>query len=295
MPQVKTILKKVKKLDVTTRHLVDGLIAGNYHSVFKGHGMEFSEIREYVPGDDIRAIDWKVTARFNHPYIKEFIEERDLHVYFVIDVSGSGNFGAKISKKEKSLEIIASLMFAALRANDGIGVFLVSDKVEKFIPARKGRKHALQSLNAISYFVPNSAKTDLKRSLEQITKTIKRKSMVFVVSDFIDKSEFLKPLSMLQKRHDVIALRIIDPRERTIPDVGLIELEDEETGEQLLVDTSDEEFRESYDRLVAQNDSQFESDMKKIKTDTISFVTEQNYAIPIRKFFRQRKRRGGHR
>ena len=295
MSQVKTILKKAKKLDVTTRHLVDGLIAGNYHSVFKGHGMEFSEIREYIPGDDIRAIDWKVTARFNHPYIKEFIEERDLHVYFVIDVSGSGNFGANISKKEKSLEIIASLMFVALRANDGIGVFLVSDKVEKFIPARKGRKHALQSLNAISYFVPNSAKTDLKRSLEQVTKTIKRKSMVFVISDFIDKSEFLKPLSMLQKRHDVIALRIIDPRERTIPDVGLIELEDEETGEQILVDTSDEEFRESYARLVAQNDSQFESEMKKIKTDAISFVTEQNYAIPIRKFFKQRKRRGGYR
>ena len=295
MSQVKTILKKVKKLDVTTRHLVDGLIAGNYHSVFKGHGMEFSEIREYIPGDDIRAIDWKVTARFNHPYIKEFIEERDLHVYFVIDVSGSGNFGANISKKEKSLEIIASLMFAALRANDGIGVFLVSDKVEKFIPARKGRKHVLQSLNAISYFVPNSAKTDLKRSLEQVIKTIKRKSIVFVVSDFIDKSEFLKPLSMLQKRHDVIALRIIDPRERTIPDVGLIELEDEETGEQILVDTSDEEFRESYARLVAQNDSQFESEMKKIKIDAISFVTEQNYAIPIRKFFKQRKRRGGYR
>ena len=290
MSQTRAILKKVKKLDVTTKHLVDGLIAGNYHSIFKGQGMEFSEIREYMPGDDIRAIDWKVTARFNHPYIKEFIEERDLQVYFVIDVSGSGNFGAHISKKEKSLEIIASLMFAALRANDGTGVFLVSDDVEKYIPARKGRRHVLQSLNAISEFVPNSAKTNLKRSLEQIAKTIKRKSIVFVISDFIDKSEFLKPLKSLQKKHDVIALRIIDPRERTIPDIGLIELEDEETGEQILVDTSDEKFRESYARLVAQNDSQFESNMNKIKIDAISLITEQNYAIPIRKFFKKRWR-----
>ena len=291
MSQTKAILKKVKKLDVTTRHLVDGLIAGNYQSIFRGQGMEFSEIREYLPGDDIRTIDWKVTARFNHPYIKEFIEERDLQVYFAVDVSGSGNFGANISKKEKSLEIIASLMFAALRANDGIGVFLVSDKVEKFIPARKGRRHALQSLNAISEFVPNSAKTNLKRSLEQIAKTIKRKSIVFLISDFIDKSEFLKPLTILQKRHDVIALRIIDTRERTLPDVGLIELEDEETGEQILVDTSDEKFRESYCELVVQNDSKFESDMKKIKIDAISLITEQNYAIPIRKFFKKRRNR----
>ena len=291
MSQTTEILKKIKKLDVTTKHLVDGLIAGKYHSIFKGQGMEFSEIREYMPGDDIRTIDWKVTARFNRPYIKEFIEERDLQVYFVIDVSGSGNFGAHISKKEKSLEIIASLMFAALRANDAMGVFLVSDRVEKFIPARKGRRHALQLLNATFDFTPKSGKTNLKKPLEQITKTIKRKSIVFVVSDFIDKSDFLKPLKVLQKRHDVISLRIIDPRERTIPNVGLIELEDEETGEQILVDTSDKKFRESYDILIAQNDSQFESNMKKIKIDAISLITEQNYAVPIRKFFKKRRHR----
>ena len=291
MSQTTEILKKIKKLDVTTKHLVDGLIADKYHSIFKGQGMEFSEIREYMPGDDIRTIDWKVTARFNRPYIKEFIEERDLQVYFVIDVSGSGNFGAHISKKEKSLEIIASLMFAALRANDAMGVFLVSDRVEKFIPARKGRRHALQLLNATFDFTPKSVKTNLKKSLEQIAKTIKRKSIVFVVSDFIDKSDFLKPLKVLQKRHDVISLRITDPRERTIPNVGLIELEDEETGEQILVDTSDKKFRESYDILIAQNDSQFESNMKKIKIDAISLITEQNYAVPIRKFFKTRRHR----
>ena len=273
MSQSKDILKKVKKLDIATKQMADGLVSGNYHSVFKGQGIEFSEIRDYRVGDDIRSIDWKVTARFNHPYIKEFIEERELQVYFVIDVSGSGNFGSNVSKKEKSLEIIASLMFSALRKNDDVGVFLTTDKVEKFIPARKGRKHILQLLNMISEYDSNSKKTNMEQSLKKITKTIKRKSIVFVISDFIDKSNFLKPLKILQKRHDVIVLKIFDPREKEISDVGLIELEDEETGEQILVDTSDSKFRDSYARLVLETDSKFVNDMKKIKVD----------AIPLRK------------
>lgn len=288
MSQTKEILKKIKKLDIKTKQLVEGLVTGNYHSIFKGQGIEFSEIREYQAGDDIRAIDWKVTARFNRPYIKEFIEERDLQVYFVIDVSGSGSFGTHVSKKEKSLEIIASLMFASLRHNNGVGIFLISDRVEKFIPARKGRKHIFQALNIISTFIPDSVKTSLKKPLEQISNIIKRKSIIFIVSDFIDKSEFLKPLKILQKRHDVVALRIIDQREKEMPDVGMIELEDEETGEQILVDTSDEEFRNSYSRLIDENDSRFVDDMMCIKVDTISLLTEQNYAIPLKKFFKNR-------
>ncbi|AFS80790.1 hypothetical protein NKOR_04510 [Candidatus Nitrosopumilus koreensis AR1] len=293
MSQTKTILKKIKKLDIKTKQLVDGIITGNYNSVFKGQGIEFSEIRDYRAGDDIRAIDWKVTARFNHPYIKEFIEERDLQVYFVIDVSGSGSFGTNISKKEKSLEIIASLMFAALRNNDGVGVFLVTDNVEKFIPVRKGRKHVLKLLDVISNFTPNSAKTSLKTPLERVSQTIKRKSIVFVISDFIDNSDYLKPLKILRKRHDVIALRIIDPREKEIPDVGLIELEDEESGEQLLVDTSDEDFRNSYSRLVAENDSRFLTNMMKNKVDTISLLTDQNYSIPLKKILQKKVRKNG--
>ena len=288
MSQTKTILKKIKKLDIKTKQLVDGIITGNYNSVFKGQGIEFSEIRDYRPGDDIRAIDWKVTARFNHPYIKEFIEERDLQVYFVIDVSRSGSFGTNISKKEKSLEIVASLMFAALRNNDGVGVFLVTENMEKFIPVRKGRRHVLKLLDIISNFTPISTKTSLKKPLERVSKTIKRKSIVFVISDFIDNSDYLKPLKMLRKRHDVIALRIIDPREKEIPDVGLIELEDEESGEQILVDTSDEEFRDSYSRLVAENDSHFLANMMKNKIDTISLLTDQDYSIPLKKFFKRR-------
>jgi len=290
MSQVKEILKKIKKLDIKTKQLVDGIISGNYHSVFKGQGIEFSEIRDYRAGDDIRTIDWKVTARFNHPYIKEFIEERDLQVYFIIDISGSGNFGTNISKKEKSLEIISSLMFAALRNNDGIGIFLITDNIEKYIPARKGRKHVLELLNILTTFTPNFTKTNLKKPLEQASKIIKRKSIVFVISDFIDNDEFLKPLKILRKRHDVIALRITDQREKEIPDVGMIELEDDETGEQILVDTSDEEFRNSYSRLIAKNNSKFLTNMMKNKIDTISLLTDQDYSVSLKKFFKKRSR-----
>lgn len=290
MSQTKEILKKIKKLDIKTKQLVDGIISGNYHSVFKGQGIEFSEIREYRAGDDIRTIDWKVTARFNRPYIKEFIEERDLQVYFVIDVSGSGSFGTNISKKEKSLEIIASLMFAALRNNDGIGVFLITDNLEKYIPARKGRKHILQLLNILTTFMPNSAKTNLKKPLTRVSKIIKRKSIVIIISDFIDSSEYLKPLKIIRKHHDVIALRIVDPREKEIPNVGMIELEDGETGEQILVDTSDEKFRNSYSKLIAENDLQFQRNMMKNNIDTISLSTEQNYSTALKTFFKKRIR-----
>ena len=289
MNQTREILKQVKKLEITTKQLADGLITGNSDSIFKGQGIEFSEIRDYRPGDDIRAIDWKVTARFNHPYIKEFIEERDLQIYFVIDLSESGSFGTNVSKKQKSLEIIASLMFAALRNNDRFGVFLITNRVERFIPARKGRKHLLQVLNSIVSFTPDSLKTDLQNSLVQISKIIKRKSVLFIVSDFIDESEFLKPLKILRKQHDIIALKITDQREKEIPDVGLIELEDEETGEQILVDTSDDNFRSMYSNLISENESQFISNLRKIRIDTLSLLTDQNYAIPLRKFFRRRK------
>ena len=290
MSQTKEILKRIKKLDIKTKQLVDGIISGNYNSIFKGQGMEFSEIRDYRAGDDIRAIDWKVTARFNHPYIKEFIEERDLQVYLVIDVSGSGNFGTSISKQEKSLEIIASLMFTALQNNDGVGIFLITDNMEKFIPAKKGRKHILQLLNAITTFTPNSSKTSLKKPLEQVSKIIKRKSIVFVISDFMDTSAYQMPLKILRKHHDLIAMRIVDPREREIPDVGMIELEDNETGEQILVDTSDREFRNSYSKLIAENDSRFLTSMMKNKIDTVSLSTDQNSFTSMRKFFKKRNR-----
>ena len=291
MQETKDILKQVKKLEITTKQLVDGLITGNYHSVFKGQGIEFSEIRDYRPGDDVRAIDWKVTARLNHPYIKEFIEERDLQVYFVIDMSGSGSFGNNISKKQKGLELAASLMFAALRNNDKVGAFLFTDKIEKFIPARKGRKHILKVLSTLVRFLPKSVKTDLANILAQISKIVKRRSIIFIISDFYDGKEFFKPLKILRNKHDVIALSIIDVREKEIPNVGLIELEDEETGEQILVNTSDEKFRNSYLKLMKDKEFQLNSNLKRLKIDSVNILTDDAYELPLRKFFKKRHHR----
>jgi len=285
---MKQILKQIKSLEIDTKRLVDGLISGNYHSIFKGRGIEFSEIREYKAGDDIRAIDWNVTARFNKPFIKEFIEERDLKVYFVLDVSGSGSFGNNVEKKRKAIELIASLMFSAMRNNDAVGVFLITEEIEKFIPARKGRKHILKLLTELVVFKPKSKKTDLNKPLRSISKILKRRSIIFVVSDFFAEN-FSKPLKILKKRNDVIAVRITDKREKEIPDVGYIELEDEETGEQILVDTSDREFREKYYSIVKKNDFELIKLFRRYKIDFIEILTEEGYEGPLKKFFKMRK------
>ena len=291
MEQTKEILKQIRKLEISTKQLADGLITGNYHSVFKGQGIEFSEIREYLPGDDIRSIDWKVTARFNHPYIKEFIEERDLQAYFILDMSGSGSFGNNITKKRKSLEVAASLMFAALRNNDKIGVFLFTDTVEKFIPARKGKKHVLKILSSIISFVPKSNVTNLESSLIQTSKILKKRSILFIISDFFDSNNFFYPLKILRQKHDIVALKLSDFREQHIPDIGLIELEDEETGEQILVNTSDPEFQENYSKIVLDNESELVLNLRKLKVDFIKILSDEEYAIPLKKFFKQRIRR----
>lgn len=285
---MKEILKQVKKIELNTKKLVDGLITGNYHSIFKGTGIEFSEIREYRFGDDIRAIDWKVTARFNKPFIKEFIEERDLGVYFVLDVSGSISFGNKIEKKRRSIELVASLMFSAIKNNDSIGLFLITDKLEKFIPARKGKKHVLKLITEILKFNPESKKTNLMIPIKSISKIIKKRSIIFVVSDFFSE-DFSKPLRFLKKRNDVVAIRILDNREKEIPDIGYISLEDEETGEQILVDTSDKDFKNNYERLIKENDKKLEKIFKKYKIDFIEILTDKSYEKPLKKFFKIRK------
>jgi len=285
---MKEILKQVKKIELNTKKLVEGLITGNYHSIFKGTGIEFSEIREYKPGDDVRAIDWKVTARFNRPFIKELIEERDLRVYFVLDVSASSSFGNNIEKKRKSIELIASLMFSAMKNNDTVGLFLITDKLEKFIPARKGKKHILRLITNLLTFNPESKKTNLLEPFKSVSKIIKKRSIVFVISDFFS-DDFSKPLKVLKKRNDVIAIRIIDNREKEIPNVGYIELEDEETEEQILVDTSDENFRENYLQLIKENDGKLERMFKKHRIDFIEILTDESYEKPLKKFFKIRK------
>lgn len=291
MQETKDILKQVRKIEIVTKHLVDGLIAGNYHSIFKGQGIEFSEIRDYRPGDDIRAIDWKVTARFDHPFIKEFIEERDLHVYFVFDYSGSNSFGNLIEKRRKAIELTATLMFSAMRNNDNVGLFMFTEDIEKFIPARKGRRHVLKLISSLVSHQPQSKKTDIERALSCVSNVIKKRSIIFVLSDFYNQ-DFAKPLKILKKRHDVIAIRINDTRETEIPDVGLIQLEDEETGEQLLVDTSDESFRKNYAKLMNREETRLNHIFNKNKVDTISINTDISYELPLRKFFKIRQTRG---
>ncbi len=284
------ILRQVRKVEITTKRLVDGLVAGNYHSFFKGQGIEFSEIREYKAGDDVRAIDWKVTARYNHPFVKEFIEERDLRVYFVFDYSGSGGFGNTIEKRRKAIEMTATLMFSAMRNNDNTGLILFTDQVERFIPARKGRSHVLKLISALVSHQARSKKTSLSTALTFVSGALKRRSVIFIISDFNDKG-FEKSLAMLKNRHDIIAIRIGDMRERVIPDVGLIQLEDEESGEQLLVDTSDETVRTRYAALVAEHDTALTSMFKKNKIDTVSMTTQDPYELPLRRFFKTRRLR----
>ncbi|TLX86684.1 MAG: DUF58 domain-containing protein [Thaumarchaeota archaeon] len=290
MEQTQEILKQIKKLEISTKYLVDKLIAGNYRSLFNGQGIEFSELREYRSGDDVRSIDWNVTARYNQPYVKEFVEERSVEVYFILDLSDSESFGNKISKKRKALEIVASLMFAALRNNDNIGIFLFTEKIEKFIPARKGKKHVLQILSSIISFQPKSKITNLKATLVQVSQILKKRAILFIVSDFFDSNDYSKPLKILRRKHDIILLKIVDLREQEIPQIGLIELEDKETGEQILIDTSNPVFLRKYTEIVLDNELQFMSTLGKLKLDCIKILTDENYEVPLRNFFKKRIR-----
>jgi len=290
MEQTQEILKQIKKLEISTKYLVDKLIAGNYRSLFNGQGIEFSELREYRSGDDVRSIDWNVTARYNQPYVKEFVEERSVEVYFILDLSDSESFGNKISKKRKALEIVASLMFAALRNNDNIGIFLFTEKIEKFIPARKGKKHVLQILSSIISFQPKSKITNLKATLVQVSQILKKRAILFIVSDFFDSNDYSKPLKILRRKHDIILLKIVELREQEIPQIGLIELEDKETGEQILIDTSNPVFLRKYTEIVLDNELQFMSTLGKLKLDCIKILTDENYEVPLRNFFKKRIR-----
>lgn len=286
----KDVLKNIKKIEIKTRYLVEGLLQGAYHSIFRGRGIEFSEVREYAIGDDVRTIDWNVTARMNQPYIKEFIEERDLTIYIIFDVSGSGEFGSSKSKKESAIELCASLMFAALRNNDKVGIALFTDKVERFIYPRKGRKHVLKMIREMVYFKPENKRTDIKNTLDYMSKVIKKRSIIFIVSDFISE-DFSKPLKLLKNKHDIIAINMYDIREVQLPDVGYIELEDEETGEQILVDTSDPEFRAEYAKLADERTKELHQSMKKMKIDMIEIRSGEQFDAPLRKFFIQRLKR----
>ncbi|HDD46039.1 MAG TPA: DUF58 domain-containing protein [Candidatus Aenigmarchaeota archaeon] len=289
--RTKELLRNVRRVEIKTKRLVDGLLQGAYHSVFKGRGIEFSDVREYVVGDDIRNIDWKVTARFNVPYVKEFVEERDLTLYILFDISASGLFGSTREKRYIAAEIAASLMFAALRNNDNVGLCLFTDRVELFFKPRKGRKHVMRLIRDMLYYEPLHRGTSLSNAMMFISKLTKRRCIVFIISDFLSNEDFEKPLRLLRHRHDVIAICLRDVREVELPDVGYVEIEDEETGEQMLIDTSDPDFRKEYARIMIERDKSIAEVMKRCKVDFIKIFTHERFEVPIKRFFMLREKR----
>ncbi|MFC2089090.1 DUF58 domain-containing protein, partial [Calditrichota bacterium] len=267
------------------------VFSGEYHSVFKGRGMEFAEVREYQIGDDIRNIDWNVSARISHPFVKVFDEERELTVMLIVDVSASGNFGTTSQLKgEVAAELCAVLAFSAIKNNDKVGLMIFSDKIEKFIPPRKGKQHVLRVIREILYYKPEESKTDLNVALEYLNRVVKRKSIVFLISDFLTEN-YEKAIQVANKKHDIIAVDIIDPREVELPNVGFLELEDAETGETVLVDTSNSGIRGSFfseSKIERENREKY---FKSIGVDNINIYTDRSYVEPIVKFFKMRSRR----
>jgi uncharacterized protein (DUF58 family) len=287
----KEILKKVKRIEIATRGLVNEVFSGEYHSVFKGRGMEFAEVREYQLGDDIRNIDWNVTARSGHPYVKVFDEERELTVMLLVDVSSSGNFGTTNQMKgEVAAELCAVLAFSAIKNNDKVGLIIFSDKIEKFIPPRKGKQHVLRVIREILFFKPEESRTDLNVSLEYLTRVIKRRSIVFLISDFLTEN-YEKSLQVVNQKHDIIAINIVDPREVEMPSIGFVELEDAESGETIIVDTTNPAIRGSFYSQSKEERDNREKFFKSIGVDNITIKTDQSYVEPITKFFRMRARR----
>ena len=282
------LLKKVRKIEIKTKGLSNHIFSGEYHTAFKGKGMAFSEVREYVPGDDVRSIDWNVTARYNHPYVKTFEEEREMTVIMLIDVSASSNFGTqKNLKKEIAAEISAILSFSAINNNDKVGVIFFSDKIEKFIPAKKGKSHILRIIREIISFKPKSKKTNIEIALKYFNNVIKKRAICFILSDFIDKG-FEKSLKIAKKRHDIIALKIYDKREIELPNIGLMSIIDSETGETKLIDTSSRETRMSFKKISLAKHENIINILKRSSVDHINISTGENYIKPLMKFFENR-------
>ncbi len=289
----KEILKKIRRIEIRTKRLVDDMFSGEYHSVFKGRGMEFAEVREYLPGDDVRSIDWNVTARMGHPYIKKFEEERELTVMFVVDASGSGRFGTtERFKSELAAELCAILAFSATRNNDRVGLVIFTDRIEKVVPPQKGRRHVLRVIREILYSEPEGIGTDIPSAIDYLSKVVRRHAVVFLVSDFLAEG-YERALATAARRFDLIAVEVSDSSERSLPDAGLVGLSDSETGERLLIDTSDRRFRERFaaeaSRVVAERKRLF----GRLGMDSIAVCVGEPYIEPLERFFRLRARRAG--
>lgn len=282
------LIKKVRKIEIKTKGLSSNIFAGQYHSAFKGRGMAFSEVREYQYGDDIRNIDWNVTARFNHPFIKVFEEERELTVMLVIDVSGSRNFGTQMrTKRDLITEISAVLSFSAIQNNDKIGVILFSNKIEKFITPKKGRTHILRIIRELLEFEPQEQTTNVSEALRYLTNVIKKKSIAFLISDFIAPN-FEDAIKIANRKHDLIALQVFDPRETSLPSLGLLKLQDAETGKVKWIDSSDKSTRDSYQKWWNNRQQQLLTLFRKCGVDNAQIRTNDDYIKPLINIFKKR-------
>lgn len=287
----KELLKQVRQIEIKTKGVVNQVFSGEYHSVFKGRGMEFSEVREYQFGDDIRNIDWNVTARFGHPYIKIFEEERELTVMLLVDLSGSLVFGSiDKTKQQIAAELSAVLAFSAMKNNDKVGLILFSDRIERFVPPRKGRTHVLRIIREVLSFEPEGKGTNIKSVLEYMNNAIKKRSIVFLISDFMD-SGYERILKIVGKRHDFIGVVLTDEKENLIPRIGLIKMQDAESGEERYIDTSDKEFQKWFIHSRLENFENRKSLFIKSRLDSINIQTNQSYIKPLIDFFRLRERR----
>lgn len=285
------VLRKVRRIEIRTRYLVNDIFSGEYHSVFKGRGMEFAEVREYQIGDDIRMIDWNVTARNQRPYVKVFEEERELTVMLLVDASASESFGSVQQMKiEIAAELGALLSFAAIKNNDKVGLIMFTDQIEKYVPPRKGRTHILRLIREILAFEPQSTGTDLSRAAEYFLNVQRRRSVAFIISDFWDE-DFAQPLRVAGKKHDLIGLWLLDPKEETLPDVGLLRVRDPETGDELVVNTHDPDLRERYATMMQERADQLRSLFLSMNMDTVQIRTDESYIEPLMRFFRMRERR----
>jgi len=287
----KELLKKVRLVELRTKGVVNEIFSGEYHSIFKGRGIEFSEVREYQFGDDIRLIDWNVSARLGHPFIKVFEEERELIVMLLIDFSRSSHYGTRTGlKKEIAVEICACLAFSAIKNNDKVGAILFTDRIEKFIPPKKGKSHILRILRELLSFEPKGIKTDLKVGLEYFSKVMKKRSISFLISDFYDEG-YEDPLRIVSKKHDLVAIELIDPTEKQLPNIGFMKLRDTETDKAIWVDTSNKKLREQYSDHWVERQKHLAKTLLKSKVDKIDINIESSYLTPLIDFFRRRSRR----
>ncbi len=287
----KELLKKVRVIQIKASHMVDDVLAGEYSSVFKGRGMEFDEVRQYIPGDEIRTIDWNVTARTGVPHVKRFVEERELTVVLLVDLSSSGRFGTfRQLKSEIAAEICALLAFSAIRNQDKVGLILFTDRVEKFVSPRKGTSHVLRVIRELLAYKPEGRGTNIAVAMEHLNRIMRRKAVVFLISDFQD-SRYEQPLRITRQSHDLILIAVNDRREQEIPNLGLIELEDGETGRRIVVDTSSARWRRKYQQLIAEFIESRDGILRRSKLDVIHINTGESFVEPLTRFFRRRELR----